>query len=37
MRRFDPERGKPVASEAPIGQPPLSHDVNDGTDKGTLH
>ena len=37
MRRFDAERGKPVASEAPIEQPPLSHDTNDETDKGTLH
>jgi hypothetical protein len=37
MRRFDAERGKPVASEAPTEQPALSHDTSDETDKGTLH
>lgn len=37
MRRFDAERGKPVANDPPIEQPPLNHNTSDETDKGTLH
>ena len=37
MRRFDAARGKPVANEAPIEQPPISHEQADESDKGTLH
>ena len=37
MRRFDAERGKPLANEPSIEQPPVSHDTNNVTDKGTLH
>ena len=37
MRPLDPARGKPVANEAPIEHPPVSHEQTDEGDKGTLH
>ena len=37
MRRCDAARGKPVAKEAPIEHPPLSHEKRQSSDKGTLH
>jgi len=37
MRRFDAARGKPVANQAAIEQPPVSREQADESDKGTLH
>jgi integrase len=37
MRRFDSQRGNPVAIEARREHPPLGHAVAQKSEKGTLH
>jgi len=37
MKRFDAQRGKPVANDSAIEHPPSSHDDKAETDKRTLH
>ena len=37
MNRFDAQRGKPVANETPMEQPPLGHDADRASPKDVLH